>query len=111
MPNGTSAEFYVSRIELEQLLGRLGAEKVVGEVLDVESMHTTPVFESTTASSARQLLSEWSADTVLVSEQEGLYFMVHLRKWIIVRQASPLFEGLDRFYAEWVAEVKKRLLE
>jgi hypothetical protein len=96
------------RARLAKLIDHFDAETVVAVGCAVS---VDPSLEPMTAATLKQVLHECPDDEFLVFEQDRAEYVIPLGKWMIaVNVGSPLREGLDRCNAEWLEEVKGRLL-
>ena len=98
MPNGQTDIFRVARSEFAQLLNGLGSGTVRGLVLGAEG------WRDYSAAEAIRTVEEAVAPSLLVEEQHGDSYIVHIgpdtRRFLIeVSVTSPLHAELQRIHA------------
>src|SRR5512145_1397628 len=98
MPNGRSGSLFVDKDELARWLDSVDNAQIVGRSLASTSAGRC---SDVSAEAVSAILAEYPTERVVVEEQDGICYVLHLyyplskqppdlEKWILVGSASPL---------------------
>lgn len=99
MPNGRSGGFLLGRAELEHLLSQHDDLTEFGRFVQGRAV---TVFD------VKRLLKKKKWGKVIIEEQEGSWYIVHLKEWVVVRGNSPFYQSLRSAHRNFAADWNKK---
>ena len=99
MPNGRSGGFLLGRPEFEHLLSQHDDLTEFGRFVQ---------GPAATVSDVKRLLRKKKWGKVIFEEQDGSWYVVHLKEWVVVRENSPFYQILRSAHRDFLAEWNRK---
>jgi hypothetical protein len=103
MPNGRSGSLFLNKVEFGNWLSSRDGQEIIGLSFEPATRRPQAVSVETVVG----MLATYPPDRIAVEEQDGRAYVIHiyhpfsldppdLKRWILIRPESPLFQELRR---------------